>query len=277
MSFLPTVPLAGPAGLAFLDRTMPRQVEAFERGPEITRDVAHFRANAAAATTAGDLVSDRRLLRVALGAFGLDADLDKPAFIRKVLEDGVTDPQAFANRLADPAYRALSEALGYGDVGGLLGFEATREDLIARYKARAFEAAVGESDVSLRLALTFRRAMPEIAAESTADTAGWFRILGSRPLRTVIEGAFGLPEQFASLELDRQRETLEDRMRARYGSESPAAFTDPAILEDTVRLFLVRAQAEAGPSPTTRGATAVTLLQGAAGPIAATNLFRSRL
>ena len=42
--------------------------------------------------SAADLVADRRLLKVALGAFGLEGEIDKKAFIRKVLEEGTDRP-----------------------------------------------------------------------------------------------------------------------------------------------------------------------------------------
>ena len=49
------------------------------------------------------LVKDRRLLTVALGAFGLDGEIDKKFFIRKVLEGGTEASDSLANRPYDPA------------------------------------------------------------------------------------------------------------------------------------------------------------------------------
>ena len=69
-------------------------------------------------TSAADLVADRRLLKVALGAFGLEGEIDKKAFVRKILEEGTADPASLANRLTDKSYYKLAEAFGFGDLGG---------------------------------------------------------------------------------------------------------------------------------------------------------------
>lgn len=272
----PVVPLPGPAGLAFVDRTYDRQFEVFRRDVEITRDVSAFLERAGTFRTAADFVQDTRVLRVALGAFGLEDDLPKRAFIRKVLEEGTLEPDAFANRLADPAWRNFAEAVGLEGLGNRLEVASKREELVERYRTRQFERAVGDVDVNIRLALNFRREAAEIAQSDSVDTAGWFRIMGSRPLRSVIEGAFGLPDAFGQLDIDQQRDELERISRGRFGEESPRIFTDPEVVEDVVNRFLVRAQIDAGPTPFTPGFTALTILQSSSlGPQGQAGLFAS--
>lgn len=276
MAFAPVIPVGGLAGLRFVERTHARQLDALGRSPDIRREIDYFLAHAAEARTAEALVADRRLLRVALGAFGLEDEVDKRAFIRRVLEEGTLDPKALANRLADLAWREFSRALGYGDVGGLLGLSSVRQDIAERFRLRQFERAVGESDVNVRLALNYKR---EIAAAVAAPgPAGWFRILGSRPLRRVIEGAYGLPPDFAALDIDRQRAVLEERTGRMFGARSPSVLAAPENVEHVVGRFLARAEAGAGPSLAMRGAAALAVMQaGGLGPGAQAGLFASRL
>ena len=111
MSYQPVVPLPGIAGWRFLERTQAKQQAAFENGAELQREIAYFEEKIAAVKTAADLVADRRLLKVALGAFGLESEIDKKAFVRKVLEEGTTAEGALATRLTDPAWRKLSAGL----------------------------------------------------------------------------------------------------------------------------------------------------------------------
>ena len=277
MSFQPVIPAGGLAGLRFLDRTYDRQFALFNRDPLLRRDIEHFREVAPGIDSAAALVTDTRALRVALGAFGLEEELPKRAFVRKVLEEGTLDPRALANRLADPAWKTFAAALGFGDLGSTLGREGVREELVERFRVRQFERATGDVDVNMRLALNFRREIGRIAESGSVETGGWFRVMGSRPLRAVIEKALGLPSQFGALDVDAQRGELERLSRKRFGGESPAVFRDPAKVEEAIRVFLARAQAEAGPTGATRGATALTLLQSAAiGPAASGNLFASR-
>ena len=79
-----------------------------------------------------------------------------------MLEEGTLDPKALANRLTDKSFLKLTQAFGFGDPGGArtgeAGFAAR---IVAAYKTRAFEAAVGEADNNMRLAMNFRREIAE--------------------------------------------------------------------------------------------------------------------
>jgi Protein of unknown function (DUF1217) len=276
MAFAPAIPFGGLLGFRFIERTYDAQFETFGKSPDIQRDVDYFLENAGAASTAEALVADRRLLRVALGAFGLDEEIDKRAFIRKILEEGTLDPKALANRLADPAWTEVTEALGYGDLGGLLIFGNVREDIAERYRLRQFERAIGDSDVDIRLALNFRRQIREIATEPGVDQSGWFKVLGSQPLRRVFEGAYNLPTGFGLLDIDRQRDEISARTGQMFGSESPDVFATDQNIDDMLRRFLVSSQLRNGISPSAPGATALTLLQNSGlGAAGSANLFAS--
>lgn len=259
MSFQPTVPLAGIAGWRFLERTAERQQAAFEKSPEIAREVAYFEEKIASVTSAAELVADRRLLKVALGAFGLETEIDKKAFIRRILEEGTNDPTDLASRLTDPAFRKLADAFGFGNAGGsqtaTAGFAAK---ITSAYKTRAFEAAVGDANQNMRFAMNFRR---EIAALAEGAGGSWYSILGSKPLRAVVEKAFGLPSSFGQIDIDKQRDTLMDKASAMFGSDSLTVFKDPAAVEKMITRFLARAQIEEGAIATGPAAAALTLLQ----------------
>ena len=278
MEFKPVVPMGGSAGLRFIERTFERQLEAFERSPAIKREADHFVSQAGEATTAEKLVADRRLLRVALGAFGLEDEVDKRAFVRRVLEEGTLDPAALANRLADPAWRKFSATLGYGDFGGFLGRESVRRGVAEQFRLRQFERAVGEVDINLRLALHFRREIADIAGANLPGRTGWFRVLGSKPLMRVIEGAYGLPSGFGNIDIDRQADMLAERTRALFGGASPAVFGTAANVDTVLHRFLATVPPGGPTSPGTRGAVALYLLQsGGLGPAARANLFASSL
>ena len=276
MAFAPVLPAGGLTGYRFLQRTHADQLATYLKSPEIEREIAYFRDHAGAATDAGALVGDRRLLAVVLGAFGLDDDIDKRAFLRKVLDEGTATPDAFANRLVEPAYRDMAATLGFGDFGGLLIFEGTREDIIARYRERQFERALGEVDIDMRLALNFRREAARIGETADSDRTAWLRLLGSRPLRQVIEGALGLPDSFALVDLDRQVAEIERRGAALIDGPVRDGLTDPATLDAIIRRYLLNAQASAGAAPAVAGSAALDLLRAAGlGTAASQSLFAS--
>ncbi len=262
MSFQPVIPLGGYAGWTFLQRTRETQQQAFEASPQLARNVSYFEENIGAVQTAEELVSDRRLLSVALGAFGLDDDINNKYFLQKVLEDGTLDPAALANRLSDKRYLAFAEAFGFGDFDTprtvLSDFPA---EITSAYKEHQFEIAVGNQDQNMRLAMSLERSLTEIAGKDTTDDGRWYSVMGDPPLRTVFETALGLPTSVGALNLDQQLTTFRDKARARFGDAEVAQFADPVKREDLVRTFLLRAGASASVAGTSPQSAALTLLQ----------------
>ncbi len=265
MSFQPVLPVGGYAGWKFLGRTLETQQAAFAKAPANLRDAEYFRANIAKATTAEALVADHRLMKVALGAFGLDDDLPNKAFIRKVLGDGTLQADALSNRLSDKRYAALAKAFGYDLQPPRVGQSDFADKILTAYDSRQFEAAVGDRDGNMRLALALQRDLGDVAAKTTSETTKWFTIMGTPPLRTVFEGALGLPSSFATLDIDRQLETLQDKTAALFGTPGVSQFSDPAQMEKLVRLFLVRAELAGGGGTVSGQSVALQLLQGATG------------
>ncbi|MEL6677877.1 MAG: DUF1217 domain-containing protein [Pseudomonadota bacterium] len=276
--FQPVAPISGVAGLRFLERTREAQQAAFDRSPQLARDIAYFEEKIAGIDTAEALVGDRRLLRVALGAFGLDGEISKGFFLRKILEGGSAEPDALANRLVDPRYRAFAQAFGFGDLGGSrTGLPDFAQEITDAYRTRQFEVAVGNSDTSLRVALGFKREMPELLAEGLDGNTLWLRVLGSPPLREVFDTAFALPTAFATLDLDRQIEVYEDRLRGLAGSADPAQFADPEVLDRLVSRYLALSGLNQGAAQAS--SPALTLLQSSSGvgSGAVTNILLSTL
>ena len=265
MTFAPIIPASGVTGFRLLTQTEATQRVVFDRQPSLARDVDYFSANIADVKTAQDLVSDRRLLRVALGAFGLDDEIDKGAFVRKILAEGSEDPEAFANRLVDPRYVKFAKAFGFGDfLGARTGDVGFSGEVTAAYKERQFERAVGDQDPALRLALNFRREIATYANAADPENSAWFSAMGDLPVRNVFEGAFGLSSAFSQLDIDRQRDELKDLNNRFFGAKSLAVFQDSAAVENLINRFLVQKSIQDGPSANTKGFTALTLLSNGA-------------
>lgn len=277
MYFQPSVPTGGYSGWLVLQKTAPRQQEVFEKSPALQREIEYFQENIAKATTAKALVNDRRLLGVALGAFGLGDEIDKRAFIQRVLEEGTEKSDAFANRLNEPRFKALAEAFGYGNIAGAnVALYSFQEDIISRYKAMEFERAVGESDADMRLAMNFRREIVKIAESENADRVGWFQAMGQKPLRELLTTAFGLPSSIAQVDIDQQKAIFEKKSLELFGDKSVAVFKDPERVDEAIRRFFLFRQMQEGPSASTPGAAALSLLQNAAvGGESAANLVLS--
>jgi hypothetical protein len=261
MSFQPVIPLSGYTGWRFLQRTLDAQQSAFVKSVPVQRATEYFRENIAKVRTSDDLVNDRRLLEVALRAFGLEADINSKAFIRRVLDDGTLSKDALATKLSDKRYEAFSREFGFGDLGARTGFPRFAERIIARYEARSFERAVGEQNPDMRLALNLSVGLTDVTSQASSDKAQWFAVMGNPPVRRVFETALGLPPSIGTIDIDLQLKSFQERSRATFGTEKVSDFRDPATQEKLIRLFLVRSEVQTSQSNSARS-VALQLLRG---------------
>ncbi|MEL6960650.1 MAG: DUF1217 domain-containing protein [Pseudomonadota bacterium] len=261
MTFQPLVPFGGYAGWLFIDRTADTQRAAFNESQPVKRATEVFRERIGSVLTAKDLVADRELLSVALGAFGLDDDIGNKFFIQKILEDGTISPDALANRLSDTRYADFSRAFGFGDVSPpntVLNFFV--DDIIDRYEARQFERAVGEQNNDMRLALNLPTAIADVVDGARSNDGQWFGMMGNAPLRRVFDTALGFPSSFAALDLDQQLEQFKERSQSVFGTSDMAELANEENQEKLIRLFLLRSEANAS-SASSSASVALNLLQ----------------
>ena len=258
----PVVIGPGLVGWQFLQTTYDRQLETFSQSPELSRDIDYFRAEISNVTNAEDLVNDRRLLRVALGAFGLEDDLNNRYFIQKMLDEGTTAEDSLANRFTDTRYREFSEAFGFGPneipQTLILGFA---DGIVDKFLANSFEVATGAQDANMRVALYAQRTLAELVGDDRSTDAKWFSIMGQPPLRTLFETAMNLPSEFGQADIDLQLSVFEERAEREFGSADPSIFTDEEALDDLIRTYLARAQIRDAGFGQSSGAIALALLQ----------------
>lgn len=260
--FAPVIPSTGLVGWRFLQRTYDQQFEAFTKSSQLTRITDYFAENIQKISSAEDLVADRRMLEVALGAFGLQDDIDNRFFIRKVLEEGTTNDDALANRFSDKRYQELSSAFGLGPgETPAFGEDGFASDIISRYQANSFEVATGQQDDTMRVALFTQRELPELVQDDISNDAKWFTIMGQPPLRAAFERALNLPKEFGQVDIDQQLEVFKERSRSVFGSDDLAQFSAPDTVEDLVTKYIVRAQLDTFNVSTSSASIALTLLQ----------------
>ena len=262
MSFQPVVLGSGLAGWRFLQQTYDSQFEAFNKAPQLERDTDYFAEKIGTISTAQELVADRRLLTVALGAFGLSEDLNNRFFIQKILEDGTGSSDALANRLADSRYQRLSKAFGFGpgEIPKTL-LSSEMAEIADTFRTQSFEVSVGEQDDSMRIALYAQRELNRLASDPMSEDAKWFSIMASPPLRKMLETALNLPTSFGQINIDKQLEIFQDRAGEALGKDTISQFTDPELIEKLTSLYLARSQIETLDLATTSASNALSLLQ----------------
>ena len=243
MSFQPILPLEGYVGWRFLQRTLQSQQSAHAGTAAAQRDEGYFRDKIATINTAEELVSDRRLLKVSLTAFGLEDDLPNRAFLQKALESSIYETGSFVNRLTDKRYFQLAETFGFADRAVPRNkFTGFADTMLEKFRDRSFEVAVGEQQEEMRLALALQRDLPDLAAKDSSEATRWYTILGTPSLRSVFEQAFNLPSSFGTIDVDRQVEILKERTAKLTGSDNVAQFIDPEAVETLTRRYFLAGQ-----------------------------------
>jgi hypothetical protein len=261
MSYQPVIVGSGLVGWQFLKSTQDTQRKVFDSSNTMARDTDYFQAEIGKITSAEELVADRRLRRVALGAFGLQDDVDNIFFIRKVLEEGVLSRDSLANKLSDDRYKALAKAFAFDSpLGPATRSQSFAKDIITKFRAQEFEVAVGDQDETLRLSLYLERTLPEMAATNSADDTKWFRVMGTPPLRSVLETALGLPSGFGQLDIDKQLEVFRDKMQSRFGVKEINELAEPENMKKIIQTYLLQSQIQQSTSFGS-GQLALTLLQ----------------
>lgn len=249
MSFQPFVPGAGLSGWVLLNATLSAQKSTFNQSVPIRSDTQYFLERFETIETAKDLVNDRRILRVALGAYGLSEDIDNRYFIQTMLEQGVGSSTALANRLADRRYRSFVADFDFSShpprhkvTAGLA------QKTVAAFRDQAFDQKIGEISPDMRLALGFGRGMSDLVAKAATNATAWYQVLATPPLRTVVQTALGLPDAFSQLDIDDQHQRIQRKAERVFGSSDLQHLTSGDQLAEITRRFLVLKEATAVPA-----------------------------
>ncbi len=151
------------------------------------------------------LIKDHRLFTYAMKAFGLEDMGYAKAFMRKVLVEGINNPESFGNKLSDDRFVEFASAFKFES----LGTETTktiqaRQDVVDRYVRQAMENEAGAEDQGVRLALYFERKAPTVKSA--------YDLLGDAALWQVVKATFGFPAEMANASIEKQAEAISARL-----------------------------------------------------------------
>ncbi|RAK13990.1 uncharacterized protein DUF1217 [Salipiger aestuarii] len=137
MTFSPMIAGAGLVGWQMLQSTMQSQRSTFDQSAEIARETTYFKEKIGTISSAEELVDDRRLLSVALAAFGMSDEIDSKYLIQRIIEEGADDNNSIANKLGDSRYITLAQAFDFQEITNYKTEEAGFGDpIFAAYEER---------------------------------------------------------------------------------------------------------------------------------------------
>jgi hypothetical protein len=180
-----------------ITRDIDRSIDQVEKQPVTKRETEYYLANISKAKSIEDFLGDDRLFKYAMKAFGLkDMDYAK-AFMRKVLKEGVEDPDSFANSLTDKRYLEFAKTFDFQGFGSTATvFNRAQQGTVDKYLRQTLEEDAGKQNEGVRLALYFER--------KASSLTSFYQVLADPALSQVVRTALGLPDSFASADVDKQ-------------------------------------------------------------------------
>jgi hypothetical protein len=134
-----------------MTRDMARTTTQVENEPQVKRETEYYLANIGNVKTVDDFVNNTRLFNYAMKAFGLEDMAYAKAFMTKVLTEGISDSDSFANKLTDPRYKAFAEAFNFeADKDGATSYVAAQKGVTDRYTLTAIQNGVSPQNPILQ-------------------------------------------------------------------------------------------------------------------------------
>lgn len=203
-------------------------------------DIDYLRRNWNLVDESLDMMLDPKLLDIVVSAFGFEKGEFTSNFVLSMLVSDPSDANSLPRVLGDERWVEFTEFFGSSAGEGNVGLEGFQTDVVDRFHRQLFETQVGAVDQSLRIALNFTRKVAEIANSANVGSVGWLQIMGDEPLRTVMDGAFGLPSEFSQLDFTAQQRVYEKRAQALFGGSDPSVFANPSNVAKALDLYLGR-------------------------------------
>ncbi|TGQ71236.1 DUF1217 domain-containing protein [Mesorhizobium sp. M00.F.Ca.ET.186.01.1.1] len=206
-------------------------------------ETTYYLANITKVKSVDDLMGNNRLYTYALAAFGLDSTTEDKDLIKQVLQGGVRDPESVANKQTDPAYAALASAFNFEQYGeNATTINPAQQPTVDKYMRQTLEEDAGKTNEGVRLALYFDRKAPDIAS--------WYDVLADTALASVVRTALGLPDSFATADIDKQAQLFEQKLDI-------SDFSDPEKLSKFLTRFTSMYEVN---NPTSTAVTSISVL-----------------
>jgi Protein of unknown function (DUF1217) len=198
--------------------------------PQVKRDAEYYKANIGKIKTVDEFMANKRVYDFALKAYGLEDMQYAKAFVRKVLNEGIDAPEAFALQLSDHRFRDFATAFNFKRYGAATtSFDRVQGGTVDMYMRNDLEQQSGDTSESLRLALYFERKAQTITSA--------YSILGDKALYQVTRTSLGLPAAISGTDIDKQAKILSAKIDF-------TKLSDPAYVKQLITRFLGRYEAE---------------------------------
>ena len=220
-----------------------KSIDRVKSQPMVQRETEYYLENISKVKSVKDFVADDRLFRYAMKAHGLADMAYAKAFMVKALEGGIEEKDSFANKLTDKRYAAFVETFNFARHGETATtFTKAQQGTVDKYLRQTLEEDAGAQNEGVRLALNFAR--------NAADIKTAFDILANPAYSKVVRTVLGLPDSFATADIDKQAAMIEQRIDLEE-------FQDPEKLEKFLGRFTSMWELQ---NPTATASTSIAAL-----------------
>ncbi|MBE7186616.1 MAG: DUF1217 domain-containing protein [Methylobacterium mesophilicum] len=165
--------------------------------PTLLKQNADYTAAVAKVTSVDEFLANDAVYNYAMKAFDLGSTGADKAFMRDILEGGVSDPNSLANQQKNTNFAKFAAAFDFAGKGEkATTWRAAVEGTAEKFARQKLEEDAGDQNEGVRLALNFQRKAKTITS--------WYDVLADTALAKVVRTTLGLPDSFASADLDRQ-------------------------------------------------------------------------
>lgn len=211
------------ATYAYLAKDLTKSLSAEAKDAQVARETKYYQDNIGKVKSVDDFMKDTRLFNYAMKAYGLEDMAYAKGFMKKVLNEGVTDKSAFANKLTDTRFKAFATAFNFETLGEYTTTtQAATTGVVDKYVRQTLEDSVGEQDEGTQLALYFQRMAPTVTSA--------YGLLGDTALWTVVKTVYGFPSEMSSADIDKQKKAVDAKLNV-------ADLQDPAKVDKLLKRF----------------------------------------
>jgi hypothetical protein len=126
-----------------ITRDIERSLNRVQKQPLVERDTKYYLENITKVKSIEEFVSNTRLFNYAMKAHGLADMAYAKAFMKKVLTEGIKEPNSFANKLTDKRYAEFAKTYNFAAYGQDAAiYNPTQQTTAMRYQLEAVKAGV---------------------------------------------------------------------------------------------------------------------------------------
>ncbi|HZH11264.1 MAG TPA: DUF1217 domain-containing protein [Microvirga sp.] len=204
---------------------MTRTKALIEKDPVVKRETDYYNATIKTIKTIDEFVKNDRVFKYAMKAYGLEDMAYGKALIKKLLQEGVTNPLSMANKMSNPLYKEFAKAFDFAGKGAAATSAASATtEAVQKYVQQTLEKQEGSANQGVQLALYFKRKASSITKP--------MQILADKALLKFVQTTFGIPEAASRADLDLQVRNLEKFLKVED-------LQDPAKVDRLIQRFNV--------------------------------------